>query len=346
MTDDAVSEGWYPADEHVERYWDGQVWTDKTRPRVSPPPTELEKTPAVSGPTPLVTALVIAAAGVGFIMAMQGASLLTGTGNLWTGVAIAVGASVVSIVVKARTWVKVVVLLAALAALGNTVYIETQLSELSEGFGGLSFSEDEGDKKASSDSEAERPTVKIMDFGLGQAESDAHGIVIVTTDSKSAIGESVTVTANFLDADGEIIATEEQTEGFNWVGQELVLPIWLYLDDKPDLKIASIDPSVTLSDYGTTGVEKEPLPVLEATDVRKAEFGGYMASFNFTNKSDDDLADLRVGIVCFDGASKIVGGTSTYPELAPAGKTIRIDAEPTVSGKPTSCKAYMNYDVA
>ncbi len=62
--------------------------------------------------------------------------MLTGTGNLWTGVAIAVGATVVAFVVHAKTWVKVLVILAALAGIGNTISVESQLNDLRDDFDG------------------------------------------------------------------------------------------------------------------------------------------------------------------------------------------------------------------
>ena len=146
-----------------------------------------------------------------------------------------------------------------------------------------------------------------MDFGSGQSKCCNQGMVVVTTDSEAAIGESVTVTANLLDADGQILATVEQIESFNWIGQELASP------SRPEIKAG--------------------------------EFSDYTASFAFTNETDADLENLRVGVVCYDAAQKIIGGTTTYLELAPANYTIRIDADPTVSGKPASCKAFVNYDV-
>jgi hypothetical protein len=169
-------------------------------------------------------------------------------------------------------------------------------------------------------------------------------MVVVTTDSEAAIGEFVAVTANFLDADGQILETVEQIESFNWVGQELALPLTPSELNERD-KVASIDPSASLSDYGTTEPVKPPLPVLESTEIKKGEFSDYTVSFAFTNESDADLENLRVGVVCYDAAQKIVGGTTTYPELAPVAKTIRIDADPTLSEKPATCKGFVNYDV-
>lgn len=204
---------------------------------------------------------------------------------------------------------------------------------------------DGGDLNATADGndDGEAPSVEIVDSGFGQSKYSTQAMVVVTTDDESAIGESVTVSVNFLDAEGMILTTTEQIESFNWVGQELALPVSPYdLDEKA--KVASIEVSASLSDYGSEAVQA-PLPVLESTEVVKGQFSDWSAAFGFTNDTDQDLKNLRVGVVCYDAAGTIIGGTSTYPELAPAGKTIRIASDPTVSAKPTSCKAFVNYDV-
>lgn len=234
---------------------------------------------------------------------------------------------------RSRWLVSLVVVVSLLSACGGTE--ENPAASAPAGSDG-------GDKNASSGTTDDKATVEIVDSGFGQSESSVQGIVIVTTDTEAALGEFVTVTANFLDADGQIIATEEQVESLSWVGQELVLPVSLYLDDD-SVKVASIDPSVSLSDYGSQESSAAPLPVLEATEIKKGEYGGYTASFGFTNETATDLEDLRVGVVCYDKAEEIIGGTSNYPPPVPAGKTIRIDADLTVSKKPASCKAFMNY---
>lgn len=203
---------------------------------------------------------------------------------------------------------------------------------------------DGGDNNASSSGRGdEEATVEIVDSGFGQSDSSVQGIVVVTTDSEASVGDFVfvTVSVNFLDAAGQIIATEEQVESFSWVGQELVLPVSLYLDDP--VEVASIEPSASISDDRSSDPGKAPLPVLDASEIKAGSYGGYTASFGFTNETAEDLDDLRVGVVCYDQAKKIIGGTSTYPDFAPAGKTIRIDADPTVSAKPASCRAFLNY---
>lgn len=195
---------------------------------------------------------------------------------------------------------------------------------------------------ASLNNQEEEPTVEIVDSGFGQGERTAQAIVIATNSSEAAVGEFVTVSVNFLDAEGGIIATEEQVEVFEWVGQELVLPVWLGSTATVDATVASVEPSVAISDYGGENSSNAPLPILEATEVTQGG-SSYTASFEFTNETAADIENLRVGVVCYDATGQINGGGSDYPNLAPAGGTIAFDASVTVSGQPDSCKAHLNY---
>lgn len=233
--------------------------------------------------------------------------------------------------------------IAAAAALGLTACAggeEPAEQASAEGSASSATSESTASQASAADEVA---VVEILDSGVGQDDAGVQGIAIVTTDDESAVGEMVTVTANFLDADGGIITTEEQVESFSWAGQELVMPISVYLDD-PSAEVASIDVSASLSDYGSQSA-MDPLPVLDASEVKANEYGGFSTAFEFTNESGADLEDLRVGVVCYDASDKIIGGTSTYPSLAPAGKAIRIEADPIVSADPASCKAFLGHGV-
>lgn len=79
------------------------------------------------------------------------------------------------------------------------------------------------------------------------------------------------------------------------------------------------------------------------SQIEQGASGGYEASFEFTNETETDLDGLRVGVVCYDEAGSIIGGDATYPSLAPADQTIRIDAHPTVEEHPDFCEAFLNY---
>lgn len=193
------------------------------------------------------------------------------------------------------------------------------------------------------DPEVPPSTVQIVDYGFGQMGDESQAILIVRNDSETAVGEFLTVSVNFLDTNGGIVGTESQVEVFSWVGQELALPVWLYSEGGA-VPVSEVDPSISISDFGSLFSARTPLPMLETTSVSEAPYGGYTASFEYTNDTGADLKDLRIGVACYDAAGSIVGGTSVFPPLAPAGKTIRIEAEHlVVSESPASCKAFLNY---
>jgi hypothetical protein len=110
----------------TQRYWDGNAWTDHIAPMTAQSPGKMTASTSQG-----YVVLVLAGSAFGLIMAMQSASLLTGTGTQWTGVAIAVAAGIISRVVRESipTWVRVVAVLAALVALTNVLYLENQLDE-------------------------------------------------------------------------------------------------------------------------------------------------------------------------------------------------------------------------
>lgn len=135
MNEQSPAAGWYPVDDLTERYWSGEAWSGETRPRVAASSTSAStgaepQKAASSGSPALLKAGVLAGAVVGLVMSMQSASLLTGTGMLWTGVAIAVGATIVAFVLKAEKWVKVVAVLAMVVAVANVMYVESQLEDM------------------------------------------------------------------------------------------------------------------------------------------------------------------------------------------------------------------------
>jgi len=134
MDDESGSEqapaGWY-ADSNMantQRYWDGKSWTDDVA------PLGASQQPASSKPeqqSQLVTVGILAASIVGVIMAMQSASLLTGTGTQWTGTAIAGAAACATFVLRKSipTWLRIVAVIATLLAIANVIYLENQLDE-------------------------------------------------------------------------------------------------------------------------------------------------------------------------------------------------------------------------
>ena len=67
--------------------------------------------------------------------------------------------------------------------------------------------------------ESEKPIAKIVDSGFGNNGYSTLAVVLVSSVNKAAVGRTVIVSVNFLDAEGQILATSDQTGEFKWVGQ-------------------------------------------------------------------------------------------------------------------------------
>jgi hypothetical protein len=60
---------------------------------------------------------------------MQSVSLLTGSGPVWTGVAVVAGGTAVAFFLRAAGWVRVIAAVLLALSLANAFYIEKQLSD-------------------------------------------------------------------------------------------------------------------------------------------------------------------------------------------------------------------------
>ena len=183
-------------------------------------------------------------------------------------------------------------------------------------------------------------TVELTGTGFGQRDEYVQGIAMVTTDDDKAVGEFVTVSMNFLDASGDIVGTSDQVESFSWVGQDLVLPVWHSLS--AGVEVVEVDASVSISDYGRSSEDVDPLETVESREIRADQFGR-TALFELTNPTDSDLENARIGVVCYDVDGSIIGGASEYPNLIAASKSILLESAVLTSGEPENCIAYPNY---
>lgn len=114
--------GWYPDGAGNQRYWTGDEWAS-----FPPPPSE---TPSNNSSKRTAVAIgVIILAIVGTMMSMQSASLLTGTGPLWTGVGIAGAAVAVAFFLGGAVWVRVVASILLVISLSSVLYMENQMTE-------------------------------------------------------------------------------------------------------------------------------------------------------------------------------------------------------------------------
>jgi len=137
------SPGWYPGAPGLEVWWDGQRWTEQTRP-AQHHQTGATQHPGLPGDVAVPTAprpgntastrtVAILVAGamsvIGLLMQFQTVSLLTGAGLLWIGAALAAGGVVAAFATKVRTLVKVVTVLILAFCVVNVAYVEHQLDQ-------------------------------------------------------------------------------------------------------------------------------------------------------------------------------------------------------------------------
>ncbi len=121
VTAPSPAPGWYPdpSDPGKRIYWDGTAWS-------TPAPSEADK--SNGGKKAAVGIGVCVLVVIGLVMSMQSVSLLTGSGPVWTGVAVVAAGTAVAFFLRAAKWVRVVAALILALSLVNALYIENQLS--------------------------------------------------------------------------------------------------------------------------------------------------------------------------------------------------------------------------
>jgi len=124
MTQPSQAPGWYPDPSDPARniYWDGTGWSGPASAPAGADKSNISKQTAVA-----VGVFVLV--GIGLVMSMQSVSLLTGSGTVWTGVAVVAGGTAVAFFLRAAVAVRVVAAVALVIAVLNGIYIEKQLSD-------------------------------------------------------------------------------------------------------------------------------------------------------------------------------------------------------------------------
>ncbi|ORB14303.1 DUF2510 domain-containing protein [Mycobacterium noviomagense] len=133
MTTPSPSPGWYPdpSDPGRQIYWNGTAWSGPPQP-ASAPNLPLAASPANgssgSGKTAVSIGVGVLAV-VGLFMSMQSVSLMTGSGPVWTGVAVVGGAVALAFFLRAAKAARVVACILLAISLANAFYIENELSK-------------------------------------------------------------------------------------------------------------------------------------------------------------------------------------------------------------------------
>jgi hypothetical protein len=182
--------------------------------------------------------------------------------------------------------------------------------------------------------EPEGKAGEIVKSGFGQRDDFVWVTSLVKNNTDEA-GATVTVQYNVLDATGSILVSGEQVESFSRGGE--LLAVGTQLEVPSGTEAATVEASLVVEPDGI-GSEFQEIPTSPVT-VTTDEFGQPTASFEVTNPTSEPLSP-RIGVICYDSAGEIVGGTSEFPEVPPSGKA-RVDTlSLLVTGTPAECEAY------
>ena len=179
----------------------------------------------------------------------------------------------------------------------------------------------------------------ITASGFGQA-GEYVWVTAVVHNNSDYVGQSVTVSFNVLDANGEILGTESQVESFVRPGADHVIGTQVALE--PGQRAAKLEPTLDVEASGT--FSDQPFPEMPVTDLKIAagDAKGYpKVTFVVTNPLTVPVKDSRIQVACTDGAGAIIGGGSDYPELIAAGGKIKVDPNVIASGTPKDCTVFV-----
>lgn len=185
---------------------------------------------------------------------------------------------------------------------------------------------------------ADPATVEILDYGFGEDNYGVTAAVLIQGAVSGQTAELVTASVNFLDGEGNIVATEVLSQYLKWDGQQLVIPVTAY--EIPPGTVKSIDPTVVVTDNKLPGPDIESIPPARSTEISEGFTGDYQAVFPLTNETGMDWMDITVGVACYDEDGKVNGGGNSYPGPLLAGKSMRLEASVTTSSEPDYCEAF------
>lgn len=202
---------------------------------------------------------------------------------------------------------------------------------------------EEGERQSaapdSSDASSDAPTEQgqLLESGFGQSDGSAIAVILVKNTSDHG-GQTVTVSVNFLDASGAILATESQVDSFNIAGQTIATQVETF--DVGRGTVASIEPTLLVEDEGTFDETDYDLGTVEGTNLRK-QYGSWTGDFLVKNPTADALESPAVRVACRDSDGVINGGGYTFPDLVPPNGEVLADVDLTVGSDPASCTAYV-----
>lgn len=179
----------------------------------------------------------------------------------------------------------------------------------------------------------------IVDSGFG-GDSEYLWVTALVHNDAAQPGDFVVVNFNVLDAQGQILGSESQTEQFQSKAQDLAMGT--QFDNKAGKKASRLEVTAAISSKAYSSQTPPPKMTVGKPSI-STSYGTRSAKFKVTNTTDTAVTGARFGVICKDAAGKINGGGQAYPDLLPPGGTVLVDSSYLLtSGAPASCTAYYN----
>lgn len=178
---------------------------------------------------------------------------------------------------------------------------------------------------------------KLIESGFGQETQYVVPVALVENLAEHG-GQTVTVSWNLMDADGNLLTTTSQVESFSYAGQRLAVAG--FADVGQRTKVASVEPTVLVEDMGVFDETDTELGVVKG-QVRSDGYGGETARFLIENPLEEPMQNPRITAICKNKGGQIVGGGVDFPTLVPPGGEVAIEPDLTLSGKAATCTAYV-----
>ena len=204
---------------------------------------------------------------------------------------------------------------------------------------GSSSDEAEGSSPAPSARASSAPAElgTLQASGFGQADEYVWATAVVHNNS-DYVGQTVTVSFNVLDADGEILGTESQVESFVRPDADHILGTQVALE--PGQKASKVEATLDVEAEGT--FSDQPFPEMPVSDLRISGQTPYpKVTFVVSDPLAVPVKDARIEVACTGESGSIVGGGSAFPDLIPANGKIKVDAHVIASSKPKDCTVFV-----
>jgi hypothetical protein len=188
---------------------------------------------------------------------------------------------------------------------------------------------DADDEEAATETEPEETEaapaeVTVTEDGFQQRDDALLWGGVLTNATAESDAEGVSVNLNALDANGDVIASQEITVGWVPAGEAINVGAEVALEDGG--KVKDVEAEVAVDDQSAASGSK--LPPVENARFAKEEFGGFTIRAQLTNDADAPMSLLTSAFaVLRDARGDIVGGTSTVPLASdlPAGRRRSIE---------------------